>query len=392
MSESSTTGQSANIMIVDDTPANLRLLSQILSEHGYKVRAVLSGPQALMAAQAAPPDLILLDIRMPDMDGYEACERIKADERTRDIPVLFISALDEMEDKVKAFTAGGVDYITKPFQAEEVLARVQTHLALRDLNRQLQVANAQLERHVAELEARNEELDAFAHTVAHDIHNPVTQMVGTVQILAEFDTELPQADRDKSLRLLLRAGEKLTNIIDELLLLAGLRNVDIQPEPLNMDAIVAEALVRLQHALEQAGAEVTIPGTEPWPTALGHPAWVEEVWVNYISNACKYGRVDSQPPRITLGADLTGFQNLSGLTMCRFWVRDYGIGVTPADQVRLFTPFTRLDQVRARGHGLGLSIVRRIVEKLGGDVGVKSDGVPGHGSEFSFTLPAAYNK
>jgi PleD family two-component response regulator len=152
-----------------------------------------------MAAQAAPPDLILLDIMMPDMDGYEACERIKADERTRDIPVLFISALDEMEDKVKAFTAGGVDYITKPFQAEEVLARVQTHLALRDLNRQLQVANAQLERHVAELEARNEELDAFAHTVAHDIHNPVTQMVGTVQILAEFDTELPQ-DRNKSLR------------------------------------------------------------------------------------------------------------------------------------------------------------------------------------------------
>jgi signal transduction histidine kinase len=151
-----------------------------------------------------------------------------------------------------------------------------------------------------------------------------------------------------------------------LLLLAGLLNVNSAGA--EHGYLVAEALVRLQHALEQAGAEVTIPGTEPWPTALGHPAWVEEVWVNYISNACKYGRVDSQPPRITLGADLTGFQNLSGLTMCRFWVRDYGIGVTPADQVRLFTPFTRLDQVRARGHGLGLSIVRRIVEKLGGDV------------------------
>jgi len=238
----------------------------------------------------------------------------------------------------------------------------------------------------ATLQSRNEELDAFAHTVAHDIRNPVAQIVGTVQVLAESDTE-PPAERDQLLNLLMRAGEKLTNIIDELLLLAGLRNATVQPEPLNMAAIVTEALARLQHVLEQVGAEMTIPSAESWPTALGHPAWVEEVWVNYIGNACKYGRVEGQPLRIVLGSDPLVFDEMER-SWIRFWVRDYGNGIAPADQVRLFTPFTRLDQVRARGYGLGLSIVRRIVEKSGGEVGVKSDGVPGHGSEFSFTLPA----
>ena len=111
----------SNVLIVDDTPANLRLLSNMLMEHGYKVRSVINGQMALMAARAAPPDLILLDIRMPDMNGYEVCEALKAEEATADVPIIFISALDETEDKVRAFTAGGVDYVTKPFQFEEVL-------------------------------------------------------------------------------------------------------------------------------------------------------------------------------------------------------------------------------------------------------------------------------
>ena len=128
----------ANILIVDDMPANLRLLSQMLTEHGYHPRPVLNGAQALAAAQIMPPDLILLDIRMPDMDGYEVCQRLKADERTRGIPVLFISALNETEDKVRAFSAGGMDYITKPFQLEEVLARVQTQLTMQNLRRNLE--------------------------------------------------------------------------------------------------------------------------------------------------------------------------------------------------------------------------------------------------------------
>lgn len=139
----------ANILVVDDTPANLRLLSGMLADKGYKVRPVINGQMALTAAQAAPPDLILLDINMPEMNGYEVCERLKADAKTREIPIIFISALDAIEDKVKAFNVGGLDYVTKPFQFEEVLARVETHLALRKLQRQLQDANKRFEKELA---------------------------------------------------------------------------------------------------------------------------------------------------------------------------------------------------------------------------------------------------
>jgi serine phosphatase RsbU (regulator of sigma subunit) len=143
------TDKAENILLVDDNPNNLRLLSQILSERGYSPRAVTSGSRALASAEMTPPDLILLDIRMPGMDGYEVCRQLKANPKTAGIPVLFISALDDIQDKMKAFSAGGVDYITKPFQLEEVIARVETHLALRRLQRNLQDANRRMQRQLA---------------------------------------------------------------------------------------------------------------------------------------------------------------------------------------------------------------------------------------------------
>jgi PleD family two-component response regulator len=154
-----------DILVVDDTLANLRLLTQMLSNYGYRVRPVTDGAQALLTVRSTPPNLILLDIRMPDMSGYEVCKRLKSDPRTRDIPVIFLSALGETEDKVKAFAVGGVDYVTKPFQVEEVLARVQTHLALRALQRQLEEANLQLAAQNAELAMRNTELQEALSTI-----------------------------------------------------------------------------------------------------------------------------------------------------------------------------------------------------------------------------------
>lgn len=140
----------ADILIVDDTPANLRLLGGMLEEHGYGVRPVPNGPLALKAAAHQRPDLILLDINMPEMDGYEVCNKLKADPALRKAPVIFISALDDTMDKVKAFQVGGVDYITKPFQIEEVLARVDTHLTIRRLHGELEEHNLHLEAKVAE--------------------------------------------------------------------------------------------------------------------------------------------------------------------------------------------------------------------------------------------------
>ena len=148
-----------NVLIVEDDQDDLFLLSQILAEKGYTVRAVTDGEQALTAALLAPPDLILLDILLPGMSGYETCERLKTEEQTRRIPVLFLSALGATQDKVKAFAVGGVDYITKPFRTEEVLARVATHLALREFQKQLRAANRELEERNAELHRRNAELE-----------------------------------------------------------------------------------------------------------------------------------------------------------------------------------------------------------------------------------------
>ena len=146
----------ADILAIDDTPENLQLLSQLLTERHYKVRSVTKGKTALRAAQAAPPDLILLDVNMPHMNGYEVCEQLKSIEQTREIPVIFISALGETLDKVQAFQVGGVDYVTKPFQVEEVLARIETHLQLRSLQRQLQQQNAQLQQEIRDRQLAEE--------------------------------------------------------------------------------------------------------------------------------------------------------------------------------------------------------------------------------------------
>jgi len=237
------------------------------------------------------------------------------------------------------------------------------------------LAEEALRQRTEELQARNEELDAFAHTVAHDLKNPLNLVIGFAELLHEDFQSLETEDLGDYLGYIARNGRKMSNIVDELLLLAAVRKSDVGVEPMDMAWVVREALGRLDDMIEGAQAEIVRPSD--WPVAQGYGPWVEEVWVNYLSNAIKYG---GQPPRVELGADAQG-------SMIRFWVRDNGPGLTQEEQDKLFAPFTRLAQIRAEGHGLGLSIVRRIVEKLGGQAAVESGGVPGMGSTFSFTLP-----
>jgi PAS domain S-box-containing protein len=276
-------------------------------------------------------------------------------------------------------------------------------MVLRDVTQRKQAEEA-LRQQTLELQARNKELDAFAATVAHDLKSPLAVIVGFAEILQEGCLTMQREDLARYLRTVYQNASKMRDIVDALLLLATVRRTEVQMEPLDMVAIVDEALQRLASVVEDHPGEIVVP--ESWPQALGYGPWIEEVWVNYIANALKYG---GQPSRVELGATvLDGAEAVTTSSllpssapvsddreraapggaqsgMVRFWVRDNGPGLTPEDQARLFTPFTQLDP-RAPGHGLGLSIVRRIVEKLGGQVGVESEA--GQGSVFSFTLPA----
>ncbi|MBN1261174.1 MAG: response regulator [Anaerolineae bacterium] len=372
--------QEASILLVDDTADNLRFLAQMLSKQGYRVRAVLSGLRALQSVRSTPPDLILLDVMMPEMSGYEVCELLRADPETADIPIIFISALDATEDKLRAFKAGGVDYVTKPFQVPEVVARVKTHLMLRSLREQLSDVNTELthqlnqvQRLNAELAARNKALDAFSHTVAHDLRNPLGLILGYADILERYVDALERPGV-QAVHGIQQVASKMDAIIKSLLVLAGVRKqAKVTLLPVNMEHVVQEALTRLEDLAVQSDAKLTLP--ESWPRALGYAPWIEEIWINYLSNAIKYG---GEPPEVELG-----FTELEG-DRVKFWVKDNGFGLTLQEQAQLFVPFERLERIRVEGHGLGLSIVRGIMDRLEGEAGVES--AVGVGSTFFFTL------
>jgi PAS domain S-box-containing protein len=258
----------------------------------------------------------------------------------------------------------------------DITERKRADNAIRQYAQELEVRNA-------ELDARNAELDAFAHTVAHDLKNPLAVLVGFSTLL---EARLERMTTEKvyaNLARITQTGNKMTNIIDELLLLASVRKMDeVEMGPLDMASIVTEARERLADMTARAQGTIVVPAS--WPVAVGYAPWVEEIWINYLSNALKYG---GSPPHVELGASAldgtpSGEVHPAGV---RFWCRDNGPGLTPEEQALLFTQFTRLHEVRAEGHGLGLSIVRRIVEKLGGTAGVESE--PGQGCTFWFTLP-----
>jgi signal transduction histidine kinase len=245
---------------------------------------------------------------------------------------------------------------------KEILERKQTEAVLRQ--------------QTLELETQNAELDAFAHTVAHDLKTPLTSLIGYSELLEKRRAQVPEERVAQCLNSIAASGRKMTNIIDALLLLVSVRKRDeVELRSLDMAAIVSEVKGRLGDLVAEHQAEISTPTT--WPVVAGYGPWVEEVWANYLSNAVKYGGC---PPRVEVGATTQedGF--------VRFWVWDNGRGLTPEQCARLFVPFERLEQARVEGHGLGLSIVQRIVSKLGGQVGVESDGVPGKGCTFYFTL------
>jgi two-component system sensor histidine kinase/response regulator len=366
-------GSKGTILIVDDTAHVRQLLSAMLKTRGYNVQVAEGGLHALEVVQEVSPDLILLDIMMPQMDGYEVCERLKDDPRTRDIPVIFISALEQTDDKIKAFNAGGVDYIPKPFQIKEVLARVGAHLALRSMQKELQAASAELAVQLEELQARNEELDAFAEAVARDLKAPLTSIIGFADMLRDIHATMPAEQLEESLLAISSSGIKMNKIIDDLLLLAGLRQAQqVDFKPLDMASIVDAALNRLSGVIAEYQADVTVP--DSWPRALGYRPWVEEVWVNTIRSAFEYS---ARPPHVELGATPEPDGGV------RFWVRDSAAGLEEEGQATA-SAGQRAQSVSDRERGLGMFVVRRIMERLGRMASAET--AKDQGNILSFTL------
>lgn len=363
--------QDIRVLVAENNHLIGQLVQGQLSKLGYEVAGqAVDGLEAVKMAKEVKPDAIIMDIDMPEINGIEATRQIFND---CPIPVVMLTAYGSTELVEQASEAGAGAYLVKPANTPELdraitiaMARFKDMMTLRDMNSTLQTLND-------ELKLQNEELDSFAHTVAHDLKNPLHLIVSYCELL-KMQVKL-EGRLENAFDVMKQTGHKMATIIDELMLLASLRKADLELQPLDMDEIIEEVLQRLAHMI--GNYEPEFVGPDEWPAALGYGPWVEEIWANYISNAMKYG---GEPPRVEFGA--TDLEN----GKIKFWVQDNGQGLTPEQQDQLFTPFNRLNEKRAEGHGLGLSIVQRIVEKLDGEVGVES--TVGEGSRFSFILAA----
>ena len=237
----------------------------------------------------------------------------------------------------------------------------------------LQRSNALLREHVTALEARNKELEDYAHTVAHDLKEPLTALILTADLIKDV-SDLTGEELSEWLLQIKSTAYEMKSIVKNLLLFAEVSKAEAPRGWVHMSQVVANVKARLGHMIKEKQAQIILP--EVWPDAVGYGPWIEEVWANFLSNALKYG---GRPPRVELGASARS----DG--MLRFWTRDNGPGIPPEARTRLFTRSNQIRRLNNTGHGLGLSIVGNIVEKLGGQVGVESE--VGKGSLFFFTLP-----
>ncbi|MEG4059271.1 MULTISPECIES: hybrid sensor histidine kinase/response regulator [unclassified Microcoleus] len=374
----------ADILIVDDIPANIQLLSQLLIENGYKVRKLISGERALKAVELQAPDLILLDIKMPGMDGYEVCRQLKASEATCDIPIIFISALDDVFDKVKGFEAGGADYIIKPFEPVEVLARVSAQLKMQRLQQQLRCANVQLaaqnvqlSQEIQERQQAEANLRMLLHAVSHDLRSPLSGMSLLLRSRLNDAGSNIVIDR-RTMEVMVQSCSRQLQLIESLTATQqfDVKSASLAMKPLSLPTLVQNILIERLPILNQHRVKVKQLFAADLPLVNADAQQLWRVFGNLIDNAVKYNQS---------GFILTVEAKKEGERV-RCTVADNGAGISPQQCARLFEPYTRGVGVSLRqGLGLGLYICRQIVEAHGGEIGVDSE--LGKGARFWLTLP-----
>ncbi|OLP15497.1 hybrid sensor histidine kinase/response regulator [Leptolyngbya sp. 'hensonii'] len=366
-----------NILIVDDTPSNLRLLSTILVQHGYEVRSAINGAAALMAIEATLPDLILLDINMPRMNGYDVCAQLKAQEDTKDIPIIFLSALDETTDKVRAFQVGGVDYITKPFQVEEVLVRVETQLSQQRLKQELEAARTEALKALAQEKELNRLKSEFVSMITHDFRSPLTSIQGFAELLHRAGQNLSPDTIDRYFKKIDTAVEHLLHLLDEVLLIGGIETgkIQVKPVPIDLEVFCRELTDMMQ---PEAGSthQIDFRCNHTCNSVSVDPTLLQQILTNLLSNAIKYSP----------DGGVIQFELDCQTEVVMFQIKDNGIGIPPENQPQLFETFYRGSNVgQIRGTGLGLAVVKRCVEAHGGELQLQS-GI-GTGTTIRFTLP-----
>ncbi len=362
------------ILMVDDTPSNLELLSVMLKGRGYKMRAAVSGELALQAARNDPPDLILLDINMPEMNGYEVCEKLKAEEKLKDIPVIFLSALSETMDKVKAFGAGGVDYVTKPFQFEEVEARVETHLEMRRQKLRLQEA-------YDKLSALEKLRDSLVHMIIHDLRSPLAGIHGFLELIKESAEKTIPENQARYVDEALKSTKQLMQIISDMLDTSRMEagQMVLKPVELDLSRILEESIPGLRPLLGGREVRFVPPGTPA--LVFADRDILLRVIQNLLANAIKFTPKDGG--QIRLGIES------SGNRVC-VSVHDNGPGIAAEYRHKIFEKFAQVELPAGRqkySTGLGLTFCKLAVEAHGGAIGVDSE--EGKGSTFWFELPAA---
>jgi len=370
----------ATIMVVDDTPANLKLLEEMLQGRGYRVVQFPRGAMALKAASKNPPDLILLDIMMPEMNGFEVCRRLKVDEILKDIPVLFISALDGTDDKIKAFSAGGQDYVTKPFQEEEVLARIKTHLELRRQALRIEEQKRQLQADHDRLLELEELRDNLVHMIVHDMRSPLTGLLGYAEMLTGELKKMKQKEPMTYAKEILTSGLCLRDMVTTLLDISRMEShaMPLEIKACDLRKVIAKALASLGALVKDSTVLFEPPADSA--DALCDPEIGRRVVANLVANAIQFTGHSGE-----VCIDLNRVPDGIRVTVC-----DTGPGIPPEHFRRIFDKFGQVEARKERkkySTGLGLTFCKLAVEAQGGRIGVESE--VGKGSTFWFILPAA---
>lgn len=358
-----------DILVVDDVPENLRLLTVILKADGCRVRPVASGRLAVQAALHAIPDLILLDIKMPEMDGFQVCAQLKAELALKDIPVIFISALNETRDKLAAFEAGGVDYITKPFQEQEVLARVRTHL---QLNRQ----KAELQENIKQLQQLEQLRDSLTHMIVHDMRAPIMTIRCYLQLLSMELESFPLSAKAKDyMHGCQTVGNRIDRMVASMLAVSKFESGTLKPHCENCDVAELASRVVSEMSPRLSGKSVRFSTDGSRVYAFVDPDFIGRILENLIGNGLKYS-----PPSGVVQVRLVTQDKL-----VRFEVADEGVGIALENREKIFDKYFQVEEGHpVRGFGLGLTFCKLAVEAHGGRIGVESNN--GQGSLFWFTL------